>query len=279
MDRDAPSLAERLRVDRGCGDVEVVALESTGSIGVALEQLARAAHLRPVGRSWRPLSTEAARERIADALQWDLATGARVFDPARAAQEAAALVATMPAGTWYATSERPLDPAWLATTQVTLELGFAVLDGDDAAIAVVRGGKHSARFLAEGEMLMERIRGARQSGDVNVAVAERDGGEPDAVLWAAGLSAGCDRVVGEDEARAILVGALARDLAYDMPVLDPAQAEAFVDQLFALLPGDRCFSTNRTGNSWAPVTVATFDVAVRVVTPGRCGVLAIMDED
>ncbi len=108
-----------------------------------------------------------------------------------------------------------------------------------------------------------------------------------AVLDATLRKVGC-KPIGESwqmiplrEASEVLSTILWRDMAYDNPIMEKAQAEQLTTRFLALFPDRPRFFTNRDRRykSWMPATDATFDMGVIALTTNRVGMLWCEDED
>lgn len=149
--------------------------------------------------------------------------------------------------------------------------------------------------------LRDRVTKARDCGVVHLEVrARNEPGEPadpraeaDDLVRSLGL-----RAIGEswreltrDEARAALRDVLHRDQAYRGELMSESAAQAFADEfLVGFGPGAR-FYTNAVfpseaerglpgwAGSYDPITSATFDTGVLVVSAREAGLLWIEDED
>ncbi|WP_192311768.1 hypothetical protein [Pseudoxanthomonas sp. PXM02] len=92
------------------------------------------------------------------------------------------------------------------------------------------------------------------------------------------------------EAQAVLVAVLSRDMAYGINLVPPDEAQAlaaaFVGQFAKESAGyytngdyGKPKTTSGVGPGWNPVTDATFDTGVLVVSPSRIACAWFMDED
>jgi len=96
--------------------------------------------------------------------------------------------------------------------------------------------------------------------------------------------------VSKDEARAVLVAMLVKDMAYGCPLVAPAEASRLADAfLGAIGSGTRRYFTNGDygrprvhpdiGPSGTPATAHTFDSGVLVLAAAQVGCAWFMDED
>jgi hypothetical protein len=156
------------------------------------------------------------------------------------------------------------------------------MDGEDLGSQVAR--------------LREELRGLREVGAATVEVRdlrEIPAGAAattralDAFASGLGLARLGDlwREVGRDQARALLVSALARDLAYGERTMEDGTAASVAERFLEMFGAQaRCFTNTGPfvaggGRSWTPLTAHTFDVGVAALGEKRIGLLLLADED
>lgn len=106
---------------------------------------------------------------------------------------------------------------------------------------------------------------ARGCGAIRYAIASEPTGDLERVLSQFGLRADPSLLVEHDpdNAFAILVALLWKDMAYEDECMSQEEAEAFAQQLFAThaTPSSKYYSNGNVakGESWNPLTDSTFD--------------------
>jgi hypothetical protein len=151
------------------------------------------------------------------------------------------------------------------------------------------------------EELKTDILSSRQYGRTTVALADRvhyssnPAAEADAFVCSLGFQgiSGAWQLVSPSDARTILERVLARDLAYNGPVMADSSASKLSDRFLALFDVDVLCLTNgtyhipsvqsskqvRVGPTWNPISESTFDTGVVCVDNSRIGILWVEDED
>ena len=88
------------------------------------------------------------------------------------------------------------------------------------------------------------------------------------------------------DARHIIVQILKEDLAYNYECMSEKEANTFVEEIFTTLNVDQGaqFFTNgnyyeEQGNSWCPITNATFDTGVLILNGQKINLVWVEDED
>ena len=136
-----------------------------------------------------------------------------------------------------------------------------------------------------------RLREAR-GDDVIVGVENVWAASADEVAALFGLATApwIYREISRDEARAVLVAVLEKDMAYRCDLMTPAAAAFLADAFLGLFDSARArhFTNGEYGQprgrfghgpAWNPATDATFDTGVIVLDAGRVGCAWFMDED
>jgi hypothetical protein len=151
------------------------------------------------------------------------------------------------------------------------------------------------------EHLKVDILGSRQCGYTTVVLADRvnyfsnPATEVDAFVSTLGFHGLSDawELISRSDARTILVHVLARDLAYNGPVMAESFAQSLSDRFLALFDADvLCFTNGtyhvptvqsskevRVGPTWNPISESTFDTGVVCVDNARMGIVWVEDED
>lgn len=123
-----------------------------------------------------------------------------------------------------------------------------------------------------------RLVDERDAGDCIVRVDDVEVRSAGEAARRFGLRASAE-IYGEiprEEARAVLVAVLTRDMAYDCELMTASAAASLADQFLAQFDAGsaRCFT-----NAGHPATDATFDTGILVLDAGRVGCAWFMDED
>lgn len=139
--------------------------------------------------------------------------------------------------------------------------------------------------------ICERIAAAR-GGDLVVRIEQGSVATPSDAARLFGLFDSPDIYVevSLQEAKAVLLALLVKDMAYGSPLVEPEAASELVDSFFGSFPGDevRCFTNGEFGKprtstpysvGWSPATEHTFDSGVLVLTSREVGCAWFMDED
>jgi hypothetical protein len=139
--------------------------------------------------------------------------------------------------------------------------------------------------------ILAEIVAARRSGRVHAALRLRNGREVGELLAAFGLSPKVSALnpVDLELAQRIAVLVLSQDLAYGTQLIPPAEAARLAAAFMALFAGTKvdCFTNaslseddgRLTVKAWTPLTDATFDAGIIVLSTERAGCLWVEDED
>lgn len=125
--------------------------------------------------------------------------------------------------------------------------------------------------------VIEDILAARRFGVVHCGVSSLTAPTIEELAREFGLrsDARCYREIDEASARQSIQRLLHHDLAYSAEVMPERQAEKLTQRFFAQFGAEAKYFTNNE----CPVTAATFDEGVLVLSPHLSGCLWVEDED
>lgn len=139
--------------------------------------------------------------------------------------------------------------------------------------------------------ILAEIVAARRTGRVYADYRPRNGQQIAELLAEFGLSPNASALnpIDPELAQRIAVLVLAQDLAYGTQLIPPAEAARLAAAFMALFAGSQvdCFTNaslsehggGLTVNAWTPLTDATFDGGIIVLSTERAACLWVEDED
>lgn len=134
-------------------------------------------------------------------------------------------------------------------------------------------------------ILVDAVRAERACGLVTVDYRARSSFSVDSYVREFGFKplAARWRFIDRKEALGILKRVLARDLAYDTPLMDPARAQVLAERFLSLFSARPIYCTNgsfeSSGSAWNPITESTFDRGVVAQDDKGIGIIWVQDED